>query len=75
MRQLAVAALLALFVAACSGIDAYEGERSLNRRQIPPGAGLFTGQSGQWTIMRRELPGPGQEQAGDDASSERTRQP
>jgi hypothetical protein len=75
MRQLAVAVLLSLAVAACSGIDAYDGERSLNRRGIPPGPGLFSGPAGEWTIMRRE---PAiQDRAGpaDDYTSEGTTKP
>ena len=55
MRRLALAILLLLAVAACSGIDAYDGERSLNRREIVPGPGLFTGDAGRWTILRRDL--------------------
>ena len=55
MRRLAVAILLLSAVAACSGIDVYDGERSLNRREIAPGPGLFTGPAGRWTILRRDL--------------------
>ena len=75
MRRFAVALFLSSAVAACSGIDADDGERSLNRRGIPPGPGLFTGPAGEWTIMRREPVRPDRAAPVDDHTSERTTPP
>jgi hypothetical protein len=60
MRRLVVAALFPLVLAGCSGIVTHEGERNLNRRELAPGPGLFTGEAGAWIILRRELPSPKQ---------------
>jgi hypothetical protein len=76
MRRLALALLLPLAVAACAGIDAYHGERSLNRREIAPGPGLFTGEAGKWTILRPDLPSADRDAPTDDhTSSEGTTTP
>ena len=53
MRRLAVALLLTLTVAGCGSLQTYEGERNLNRREIPPGPGLFSGPAGKWIIVRQ----------------------
>ncbi len=75
MRRLVVAAVLPLVFAGCSGIDAYDGERSLNRREIAPGPGLFTGEAGKWTILRRDLARPDRDAPTDDHTTEGTTAP
>ena len=75
MRRLVVAAVLPLVFAGCSGIETHDGERNLNRREIAPGPGLFTGPAGTWTILRRDLPSPDQGNAAGEPSSEGTTTP
>ena len=53
MRLLALGSLLAVAVAACSAAGPEAGKTAHNRRDIPPGPGMLTGPSGQWTIHRR----------------------
>ena len=45
--------LLGLLLAGC-GWEIKPGERSHARREIPPGAGLLTGQDGEFVILRVE---------------------
>ena len=52
MRVVA-AALACLLLVAC-GVEIKPGERSHARREIPPGAGLFTGKQGEFVIFRLE---------------------
>jgi hypothetical protein len=75
MRLSAMALLVALAVAACGSLDAQDGDRSLNRRGIPPGPGLFTGEAGEWTVLRRDLPGAPEHATADDHTNEGTTVP
>ena len=75
MRRLVVAALLPLVFAGCSGMEAHDSDRNLNRRDIAPGPGLFTGEAGLWTILRRKLPNPVRDAAVGDLTIEGTTRP
>lgn len=75
MRRLAVVLLVPMAVVACAGIDAYDGERTLDRRGIAPGPGLFTGPADEWTIPRPGPPGAGRDAATDGPTSEGTTTP
>jgi hypothetical protein len=48
---IAIALLLALLAAACEPTRL--GEVSHNRREIPPGPGVLTGEDGVWTIWQQ----------------------
>jgi hypothetical protein len=49
-----VAAILAcLVLAACDGVEIKPGETSHNRRDIPPGPGLVSGEQGEFVLFRR----------------------
>jgi hypothetical protein len=50
MPRLLLALLLVLLAAACEPTRL--GEVSHNRREIPPGPGVLTGDDGVWTIYR-----------------------
>lgn len=43
-----------LAIAACSGIDIKAGQKPNARRDIPPGAGMLTGEKGEFVIFRAE---------------------
>ncbi len=43
-----------LMLTACAGLEIKPGEKSHARREIPPGAGVLTGQQGEFTIYRQE---------------------
>lgn len=51
LRSLALALILVL--AACSTSGPEGGNVTHNRREIPPGPGVLTGQDGQWIIRRQ----------------------
>lgn len=46
--------LACLVIAACSAIEIKPGERSNARRDTPPGAGVLTGEKGEFVIFRAE---------------------
>lgn len=50
------AGLICLLLMACSGVDMKPGETSRNRREIPPGPGLFSGSDGEFVVFRSTGP-------------------
>lgn len=46
--------LAGLIIAGCA--EMRPGQTSYNRREIPPGPGLFTSEEGEWVIYRKQEP-------------------
>jgi len=58
MRRTLLAALC-LLAAGCADLEIKPGSKPMARREIPPGAGLLTGPSGEFVILRMEEKQPG----------------
>jgi len=48
----------------CAGVEMKPGEQSYDRRGMPPGPGLFSGEQGEFVLYRRQQPAEDEKKKG-----------